>query len=368
MKDLREKTIRGGFSKVCAQAGSFVLRLGSLIVLARLLEPKDFGLMGMVTAVIGVLSIFKDFGLSTITVQRTTITDEQLSTLFWINILVGGILGLLTLASAPLLASFYQEPRLAMLTAVLASGFVFNAAGVQHGALLERQMRFGALAIIELISQFAGFAVGIGLALFGYAYWALVGMALAVPAAYSICVWTNASWLPGRPRRRLGIRSMVRFGGTVTLNVFVAYITFNLDKALLGRVSGATALGLYGRAYQLINIPTESLNSAIGGVAFAALSRLQGDHTRLKRYFLKGYALALTLTIPLALSCAVFADDIIRTLLGQKWNDAVIIFRLLSPTILVFAVLKPIVDSQVNHLHVCLLYKKNLRLHPTKTS
>ncbi len=89
MKDLKEKTIRGGFARMCAQAASLLLRVGSLMVLARLLGPKDFGLVGMVTAFTGVLELFRDFGLSSATVQRTTVTDEQLSTLFWINILVG---------------------------------------------------------------------------------------------------------------------------------------------------------------------------------------------------------------------------------------------------------------------------------------
>src|ERR1700746_3548687 len=112
MKDLKERAIRGSLAKVCAQGANYILRIGSLMVLARLLNPKDFGLVGMVTAVTGVLNLFKDFGLSTAAVQRTTITDEQISTLFWINMLVGAILGLLSLAIAPILVVFYHEPRL----------------------------------------------------------------------------------------------------------------------------------------------------------------------------------------------------------------------------------------------------------------
>src|ERR1700752_171130 len=106
MKDLREKTIRGGSARIGAQAASFALRIGSMMVLARLLDPTDFGLVGMVTAFTGVLNLFRDFGLSAASVQRATVTEEQTSTLFWINILVGGILALLTLALAPVLASF----------------------------------------------------------------------------------------------------------------------------------------------------------------------------------------------------------------------------------------------------------------------
>src|SRR5215470_9745922 len=131
MEDLKEKAIRSGFAKLCAQGANFLLRVGSLMVLARLLNPKDFGLVGMVTAVTGVLNLFKDFGLSTVTVQRPTVTNQQTSMLFWLNLLVGGLLGLLSFASAPILVAFYQEPRLFWVTVILSSCFLFNAAGVQ---------------------------------------------------------------------------------------------------------------------------------------------------------------------------------------------------------------------------------------------
>ena len=342
MEDLKERTIRGGFAKVCAQAVTFLLRVGSLMVLARLLEPQDFGLVGMVTALMGVLDIFRDFGLSTATVQRVNVTEEQISTLFWINALVGAILGLLAVVIAPVVAVFYHEPRLFGVTAVLASGFLFNAAGVQHSAILQRQMRFTALAMIDIISLVVGTAVGIGMAVSGYGYWALVVMTVTLPFVGTICLWLTTSWIPGMPGRQVGIRSMMRFGGTITLNSAVVYIAYNLEKILLGRFWGAEAIGIYGRAYQLINIPTDNLNSAIGGVAFSALSRLQDDSNRLKNYFLKGYSLVLALTVPITIVCALFADDLIAVLLGPKWTGTAAIFRLLAPTILIFALINPL--------------------------
>src|ERR1044071_4402779 len=127
MKDLKEKTIHGGLARLAAQAANFVLRLGSLTVLARLLGPKDFGLVGMVTAFTGVLDLFRDFGLSTATVQRETVTDEQVSTLFWINVLVGAVLAAFAIVFAPAVVQIYHEPRLLGITMVLSLGFVFNA-------------------------------------------------------------------------------------------------------------------------------------------------------------------------------------------------------------------------------------------------
>ena len=144
-------------------------------------QPKDFGLVGMVTAVIGVLNLFKDFGLSTATVQRATVTEEQTSTLFWINMLVGGVLGVLAVVMAPVISVFYHEPRLAAVTAVMAAGFLFNAAGVQHSALLQREMRFTTSSIRDAVSLTLSIAIGVGMALTGYGYWALVGMAVSAP-------------------------------------------------------------------------------------------------------------------------------------------------------------------------------------------
>ena len=134
---------------------------------------------------------------------------------------------------------------------------------------------------------------------------------------------------------------MLHFGGTVTLNTVVTYVAYNIEKVLLGRFWGADVLGLYGRAYQLINIPTQNLNIAIGGVTFAALSRLQNDPVRLRNYFLKGYSLASSLTVPTTMFCALFAEDIILVALGPKWAEAASIFRLLSPTVLVFGIINP---------------------------
>ena len=221
MKDLKEKTIRGGFARMCAQAANFLLRFGSLVILARLLGPKDFGLVGMVTAFTGVLNLFRDFGLSSAAVQRNTVTEEQISTLFWINILVGILLGLASVALAPAVAAFYHEPRLLAVMIVLAAGFIFNAAGVQHVVLLQRQMRFSAMAVINTIALIVGTAIAVFGAKAGYGYWALVAMTVSVPLIGTIGFWIATGWIPGMPQRRAGIRSMMRFGGTLTLNGLV---------------------------------------------------------------------------------------------------------------------------------------------------
>jgi O-antigen/teichoic acid export membrane protein len=342
MQDLKARTIRGGIARLLAQGAGFVLRIGSVMVLARLLGPKDFGLVGMVTAFTGVLGLLRDFGLSAAAIQRKTVTEEQISTLFWINILLGVLLGLVALAMAPAIAAFYHEPELFAVTAVLAAGFIFNAAGTQHSALLVRQMRFTTLSVISVVSGAAGTAIAICGAEAGYGYWALVAMTVASPLVATVGVWLATAWVPGMPHRRAGIRSMMHFGGALTFTGLVVYIGYNAEKVLIGRFWGADAIGIYGRAYQLVNIPTDNLNSSVGEVAFSALSRLQDDPLRLKNYFIKGFSVVLGLTVPITIGCMLFADDIVFVLLGPKWTEAAPIVRLLAPTVAIFAIINPL--------------------------
>ena len=341
MNDLKQVAIRGGVAKIVAQGANFALRMGSLMILARLLSPVDFGLVGMVTAVTGVLSLFREFGLSTASVQRAEINEGQISTLFWINLVVGGVLGALALAIAPLVAAFYHEPRLFSVTIVLAAGFVFNGAGVQHSAQLQRQLRFTTIAGIEIASLLTSSVISIAMALRGYGYWALVAWSVTLPVASTIFMWLKTGWFPGRPRLGTGMRSMMGFGTIVTLNYLVVHVAYNLDKVLLGRFFGAEITGIYGRAYQLVTLPTDNLNSAVGSVAFPVMSRIQDQPGRLRSYFLKAYSLVLAVTIPITLVAGLFARDLVAVVFGPQWGDTVPVFRLLVPTILIFALINP---------------------------
>jgi O-antigen/teichoic acid export membrane protein len=340
-QDLRGKTVRGALVSTFGQGANFFLRFGSMVVLARLLLPADFGLVGMVTACTGFLGLFRDAGLSMATVQRASISHAQVSTLFWINLAVGGLLAALCAAIAPIFVVFYHEPRLLWVTVAIGSGFIFNGAAAQHRAMLLREMRFAVLVLIDIVSLLVSVALAVGLALSGQGYWALVGSAVCPVVVSLLGVWLAGGWVPGLPQRGSGVRSMLSYGGTVTLNSVIVYIAYNADKVLLGRFWGAEVLGIYGRAYQLINLPTENLNSTIAQVAFPALSRLQNDPERLRSYYLKGYNLFLSLVLPITMGCALFAEDIVRVFLGPKWGEAVPVFRLLAPTIFAFALICP---------------------------
>jgi PST family polysaccharide transporter len=251
------------------------------------------------------------------------------------------MLAVLSAAIAPILARFYHEPRLLWVTVVIGLGFVFTGAAAQHGAMLRREMRFTVIAMIEIISLLVSIAVGIGMAAEGCGYWALVATSLCAPLVNLLGVWTAGRWIPGLPQRRAGVLSMLRYGGSLMLNWAISYFAFSADKVLIGRFWGAEALGIYGRAYQIINLPTQTLQSSLGQVAFPALSRVQNDPERLRSYFLKGYCLFLTLVLPITMACALYAEDIIQVFLGPKWSAAVPVFRLLTPTTLAWALIYP---------------------------
>jgi O-antigen/teichoic acid export membrane protein len=342
LADLKRRSVRGGFATLTAQGAKFVIQTGATMVLARLLSPEDFGLQGMVVVIIGFLGIFQTAGLGMATVQRPEVTHEQTSTLFWINVAVGAILTTLCALSAPLLVAFYHEPRLYWVGVVSGTTFIFSGLSAQHGALLGRAMRFQTQAKIGVLSLAVGSGTGVVMALFGCRYWSLVGMALTTSIVGAIAVWLAVPWVPGLPRRKCGVLSMLHFGGMATCNNFVGFLAWNTEKILLGRYWGADALGLYGRAYQLATLPVQQLNNALGSVAFPALSRIQHDAWRLAQSFLRGYSLLLSLTIPVSVTCALFAEEIVRIALGAKWIEAVPIFRLLAPVAVVFAVANPL--------------------------
>jgi O-antigen/teichoic acid export membrane protein len=340
--DLKRKSVVGAVAAVSAQSAKFVVQTATVMVLARLLSPEDFGLQGMVVVLTGFLGLFRDAGLGSATVQKHQVTDEQTSTLFWINAAIGVVLAALCAASAPLVVRFYHEPRLYWVVVLSGLAFLFNGVTAQHGALLQRGMRFVTQAKIDVLSLTVSSALGVVMALLGCRYWSLVGMAIANSVVAAAALWVVVPWVPGPPRRRSGIRSMLHFGGLATCNSFVVFLAWNAEKILLGRFWGADALGLYGRAFQLVTLPVQQLNAAVTGVAFPALSRIQHDAKRLARSFLKGYSMLISLTVPVTISCALFPDEMVRIVLGAKWMEAAPIFRLLAPVALVFAVANPL--------------------------
>ena len=327
--DLKERSVRGGAVTMTAQVIKFLLYTGSVVVLARLLTPQDYGLVAMVTAVSGFVALFKDMGLSMATIQKAEINHSQVSTLFWINVAVSFVLALILAVVAPIISWFYKEPKLTGITLALAGTFVFSGLTVQHQALLRRQMRFSVLAVIEIGSMGIGIATGIVLAWYGAGYWALVGLSAATALSNVALVWVFCGWRPGLPVRRAGILPMVTFGGHLTGFGIVNYFARNFDNILLGRFYGADVLGLYSRAYNIMMLPLSNITWPMTSVAMPALSQIQNDPVRYKKYYIKLVTLLAFITMPLMVFLFVCADEVIGLLLGGQWSGAVDIFKIL---------------------------------------
>src|SRR5438093_1670686 len=227
--DLKRKSVVGGVAAVSAQGAKFAVQTVTMMVLARLLLPEDFGLQGMVVVVTGFLGLFRDAGLAMATIQRLEVTHQQTSTLFWINIAFGAVLATLCAGLAPVLVAFYHEPRLYWVTVVSGATFLFNGLAAQHSALLQRSMRFVTQAKIDVLSLTVGSGTGIVMALLGCRYWSLVGMAMVNSIVGAAAVLLAVPWLPGLPCRRSGIRSMLHFGGLASCNSIVVFLAWNAE-------------------------------------------------------------------------------------------------------------------------------------------
>ncbi|HEV2329070.1 MAG TPA: oligosaccharide flippase family protein [Verrucomicrobiae bacterium] len=330
LDNLKNRTVSGGFVTVTSQAIQFFLVLGSTMILARLLTPRDFGLVAMVSTLTGFLWVFRDAGLSIATVQRDGITHAQVSNLFWVNVVVSGMVGLLVAASAPLLAWFFHEPRLMPITFALSSVFLLTGLAVQHTALLSRQMRFKTIAVIQIGSVLAGVLVGVGTAWLNFGYWSLVWMNLTTNIVALLLTWSASGWRPQLFKRHSGTRSLLNLGANLTAGTFIYTLAFRLDGLLIGRVWGAASLGLYSRASAMLSKPLGQFIAPIEAVVIPAFSRLQTQPERYRQNFIPLYeGMALAGFFFTGMFFAL-ARPLTLVVLGPKWENAAVIFAALS--------------------------------------
>lgn len=313
-----------------AQLARFGLNVLSTIILARLLAPGEFGLVGMATAVTGLAVVFKDLGLVQATVQKADITEAQISTLFWINAAFSVLVALCFSAVAPVVASFYGEPRLVWIIVAISGTLVVSGLAVQHQALLQRQMHFGRLALIEVVSAVMGLAIAMVAAGWGLGYWALVLMLGVTATSSTVGTWLVCRWLPSAPRFGNGVRDLLQFGKYLTGFNLLNYFARNADDVLIGRFWGASQLGLYSRAYQLLLLPIQLAAAPVGTVAVSALSRLTGDPARYRHAYIRMIEPIATITMPAVMWMILTSDWIFVSALGEQWVDASPIFSWLG--------------------------------------
>jgi PST family polysaccharide transporter len=331
--DIERRTVRGGALTVVYQVGKQAVSVAETAILSRLITPADSGLINMVVIVTGFISLFNDLGLSAATIQRDRLNQAQVSALFWVNVAMGALLGLVTALTAPLLAWFYAEPRLVPVTAAVAFGFLFGGLTVQHRALLKRRMRFDTLVKIDIAMTVIGTAVTIGTAAMlppALRYWALVlGMLVQGPVEI-VGLWLTCRWRPSRPGWASDMRSMLAFGGNLTGYRIFNYFARNIDNLLIGKLYGPASLGLYAKAYGLLLLPLRRVSQPFTTVAMPALSRLNANPERYREFYLQMSAIVCLLTMPLIAFMIGAADWIIGVVLAPEWAGVAVLFALLG--------------------------------------
>lgn len=320
LSDLKRHAVSGGMVTGSAQVAKLVLSLGSTVVLARLLTPRDFGLVAMVTAVTGFLTVFRHAGLATPTIQREHITQAQVSNLFWVNLGVSGLCTLIVAALAPVIAWFYHDSRLVPITLALSLTFLIGGFRVQHLALLRRQLRFKALAMIDVGSTAFGVAIAILMAFMQFGYWSLVGLSLATEVGSFILTGSISQWRPQWPSRGSGVRPLLTFGARQTVGSLIFSIARSTDTLLIGRYYGAGAVGLYTRGTALVIRPLEQLLLPINAVFLPTLSRLQSYPARYRSTFLRIYEAIALVTFFFSGILLSLSHPITLVLLGAKWE------------------------------------------------
>ncbi len=320
---------RGGAVTLVGQLIRFLVQLASVAVLARLIDPEDYGLYTMVFAVLGIATVLGDFGLSMAAIQSQTITQDQRSNLFWTNAALGVVLSITIVLVAPLIAAFYSEPALTAIAQVMAVMFLLNALSAQFRAEASVKLRFTYMATTDVVAALVALAAAVVLAGMGFGYWALVGQQIALTAVTLVGLVLSASWMPGLPKRGANMRALYTFGAnTLGVQLFV-YLTSNVDSILIGRVWGATSLGLYDRAFRIFRMPLQQIAAPMTKVGVPILSKLQSDD-RYEAYVQRaqlvlGYAFGGMFFLLAAVS-----DPLVDVILGAGWEPAKPIFAVLA--------------------------------------
>jgi len=330
LKDLSGRSARGGVITIGSQAVTVLMQLTSTVVLARMLTPDDYGVMGMVLSVVALAAIFKDLGLSSAAIQKANLTADHQTNLFWINAVFGLVLSSIVIAVAPAVAWFFERPELIGMTWILSLTFVVAGLGAQHNAMMVRNMHFGRQGLVSIVSIAATFIVSVSLAVLGFGFWSLAWGHVAGAAARTTLVWSFSPFIPGLWKRGVGTKELVRFGANVTGFNMVNYFSRNLDNILIGKFAGADALGFYGRAYQLMMLPIQNLRGPIDAVTYPVLCKLQDTPEEWRRYHMQTLRVIATLSMPLAAWMFLVSSPLITGLLGEQWIEVVPIFQTLA--------------------------------------
>lgn len=326
---LADSAANGAATTLGGQWIRFVVQLASLMVLARLLSPSDFGSMAMVTAIAGIATVLGDFGLSMAAIQANELSRTQKSNLFWLNVAIGTLSALIIVLLSGPIASFYRSPDLQPIVQLLGLLFIFNACQSQYRAEASRLFKFKALAIADVGGVVVAFVVAVTVAILGGGYWALVAQQYTITLITLAILISTVRWVPGMPRRGAEMKPLITFGANTVGVQLVNYISSNVDTVLLGRVWGPTVLGFYDRAFQLFRLPMLQIAAPLTRVAFPILSRVD-DPATFNRFVQKAQLILTYVIGGVFIVASACASPLIDVALGPGWDESKPLFQILA--------------------------------------
>ncbi len=323
----REKTLSG----IAWNAASRVLNIGLQFVitifLARLLTPADFGLIGMIIVFTGFAHVLSDPGFASALIQKKDIDESHLSSVFWLNILLGILLSVFFLSLSTFVAGFYNEPRLSAIVALIASIFFIQSFKMVPLTLLIRSLEFRKLAVVDTITTLFAGVTAIVLALSGRGVWSLAWQAVVSAFASMIIVWLVSGWKPRLLFEFGAIRELLKF----SMNLFgfnvCNYWARNIDNLLIGKFIGSAGLGIYSRAYDILLMPVNQISATVGQVMFPSLSKIKDDKERFRDVYLEAMSGVAFIAFPLMMGLFVVADSFVLALYGEKWSQMIPIVK-----------------------------------------
>lgn len=291
-------------------------------MLARLLTQRDFGLVAMVSAFSMWFMNFGINGFSEYIIQKKHISKEEVNSVFWIHILIAGLLALGFTCFGIYLVDFYSEPALWGISAALSTSFVLTALFTSHLALLKREMQFASIAIVGLVAVILSIVFALIAAVAEMTYWAIVIRQLTIPIVFVVGGWIFCPWRPDYSVHPSLALPGLKYAIQVYCNFSLGYMTRNVGKVLLGKFYGTEALGNYDRAYYLSMMPLAQFLKPLNNVTLATLCRLVNEKERFISYYTKAVGIVSFLGTAAALILTLTAHDLIKILLGPEWNDA----------------------------------------------
>ena len=321
-QSLKDKTIKGvGWSAADAFLGQGITFIVGLI-LARLLTPEEYGLIGIVLIFTNVMTAIVDSGFSNALIRKLKVNDDDYSTLFYCNLFISILLFTLLYILAPSIANFFERPQLVQLTRVMGMLLIFQAISIVQYTILSRNIDFKTKTISSALSAFISGAVGIVMAYKGYGVWSLVAQILTRQLLYSICLWWLNTWKPKLKFSIDSFRYMWGFGWKLLLSGLLNSVWIELNKTVVGKCYSPATLGQYTRSEQYASIFSINFTVIVQRVSFPVLSKVQDDKERMLNAYRRIIKTTMFVTAIVMISMAAVSEPLIYCLIGPQWHQA----------------------------------------------